>query len=131
MIVINKADIDPRAYTLARRQMQNALTLLRAASPNWTPPVIELSALKAEGIAQFWEQVSKYRVVMERSGELRDKRRRQALAWMWNLIDSGLRANFRHHSRVRTLLSATSAAVEAGRMTPAAAAQRLLKEFES
>jgi LAO/AO transport system kinase len=131
MIVINKADIDPRASTLARRQMQNALTLLRPASANWTPPVIEASALKAHGVAEFWEQVSKYRTIMERSGELQDKRRRQALAWMWNLIDSGLRANFRHHPRVRALLASTSAAVAEGRITPAAAAHRLLKGFES
>jgi LAO/AO transport system kinase len=131
MIVINKADIDPRASTLARRQMQNALTLLRPASANWTPPVIEASALKASGIAEFWEQVRKYRTTMERSGELQDKRRRQALAWMWNLIDSGLRANFRHHQRVRALLSGTIAAVAAGQITPAAAAHRLLKGFES
>jgi LAO/AO transport system kinase len=131
IIVINKADIDPRASTLARRQMQNALTLLRPASANWTPPVIEASALKASGIAEFWEQVSKYRTIMERSGELQDKRRRQALAWMWNLIDSGLRANFRHHPRVRALLASTSAAVAEGRITPAAAAHRLLKGFES
>jgi LAO/AO transport system kinase len=131
MIVINKADIDPRASTLARRQMQNALTLLRPASANWTPPVIEASALKASGIAEFWEQVRKYRTIMERSGELQDKRCRQALAWMWNLIDSGLRANFRHHPRVRALLSGTIAAVAAGQITPAAAAHRLLKGFES
>lgn len=131
MIVINKADIDRRASTLARHQMQNALTLLRPASANWTPPVIEASALKASGIAEFWEQVRKYRTIMERSGELQDKRCRQALAWMWNLIDSGLRANFRHHPRVRALLSGTIAAVAAGQITPAAAAHRLLKGFES
>ena len=40
MVVINKADIDPRAAQVVRAQWKNALHMLRPASPNWAPPVI-------------------------------------------------------------------------------------------
>jgi LAO/AO transport system kinase len=63
---------------------------------------------------------------MTDSGELEAKRKRQAVDWMWTLIDNGLRSEFRHHPKVKTHLETVSRAVGAGAMTPAAAARRLL-----
>jgi hypothetical protein len=45
---------------------------------------------------------------------------------MWTLIDGGLRGRFRQHPQVRHDLGDVSQAVAEGRMTPAAAAHRLL-----
>jgi LAO/AO transport system kinase len=97
LVVINKADIDPRATAVVRAQWRNALHMLRPASPNWAPPVIALSALHKEGIVEFWEQVEKYQLALKPTGEFAAKRQHQALSWMWQLIDSGLRQHFRHH----------------------------------
>jgi LAO/AO transport system kinase len=126
VIVINKADIDPKAAELARHQMQQALTLLRQTSANWRPPVLAVSALGKKGIELFWGEIERFRKVMIDSGELEAKRKRQAVDWMWTLIDNGLRSEFRHHPQVKTHLETVSRAVGAGAMTPAAAARRLL-----
>ncbi|MCB1888341.1 MAG: methylmalonyl Co-A mutase-associated GTPase MeaB [Rhodocyclaceae bacterium] len=126
MIVVNKADIDSRAASLAKAQLKSALHLLRPASANWTVPVLTLSALQKDGIAEFWQQVEAYRSAMQASGEFEAKRRHQALAWMWEMIDSGLRTRFRSHPEVKQCLPELSAAVEAGATTPSAAAWRLL-----
>jgi LAO/AO transport system kinase len=45
---------------------------------------------------------------------------------MWHLIDERLRADFRAHPGVEALLPAMLAAVAAGSLTPAMAAERLL-----
>ncbi|WP_230411752.1 methylmalonyl Co-A mutase-associated GTPase MeaB [Denitromonas iodatirespirans] len=126
LIVINKADIDPRQAAVAKSQIKTALGMLRHTSPNWVPPVLTLSALKKEGIAQFWDEILRYRDTMRGSGEFDEKRRHQAEAWMWELIDSGLRQGFREHPRVRAELAGLQAAVARGDTTPAAAAHRLL-----
>ncbi|MBS0552472.1 MAG: methylmalonyl Co-A mutase-associated GTPase MeaB, partial [Proteobacteria bacterium] len=126
LIVINKADIDPMAATRAQAQMKTALHMLRPASPNWTVPVLTLSALQKQGIADFWKEVTNYRAALTRSGEFEAKRRHQALAWMWDLIDAGLRSRFRAHPRVKEALPELARAVEGGATTPSAAAQRLL-----
>ncbi|MBL8438044.1 MAG: methylmalonyl Co-A mutase-associated GTPase MeaB [Zoogloeaceae bacterium] len=126
LIVINKADIDAAAATRAKAQMLSALHMLRSASPNWTVPVLTLSALKKDGVVDFWNEVKRYREAMTASGEFAAKRRHQALAWMWELIDQGLRHRFRGHPQVRHALPQLSGAVEAGVTTPAAAAGRLL-----
>lgn len=126
LIVINKADIDAHAAMRAMAQMKSALHMLRPASPNWTVPVLMLSALKKDGIAEFWAQVCRYRETLTATGEFEAKRRQQALAWMWELIDQGLRARFRDNPEVRQTLPQLSQAVEAGSATPASAALRLL-----
>jgi len=111
---------------VARSQIKSALGMLRHASPNWTPPVLMLSALQKQGIAEFWKTIGDYRSAMQKSGEFDARRRHQAQAWMWELIDQGLRARFASHPQVQQELAGLQAAVEAGRTTPSAAAMRLL-----
>ena len=126
LIVINKADLDPAAAMRAKAQIKTALHMLRPASPNWTVPVLTLSALKKEGIAEFWQTVGDYRRALTASGEFDARRRHQALAWMWELIDAGLRSRFRTHPQVKHALPGLARAVEEGATTPSAAALRLL-----
>jgi len=126
IIVINKADLDPKAAALAKHQFVGALSMLRGVSPNWRPPVVTLSAAAGTGIDTFWAEIERFRRVMTTSGEFEAKRQRQAVDWMWALIDSGLRSRFRQHPQVKHSLETISRAVAGGGQTPAAAACRLL-----
>ena len=126
LVVINKADIDRQATAVTRAQWRNALHMLRPASPNWSPPVMTVSALHKEGIPEFWEAIEKYRSALTPTGEFAAKRQHQALSWMWQLIDFGLRQHFRHHPRVQANLPALTRSVEQGHTTPATAAYALL-----
>jgi len=130
IIVVNKADIDPAAAESAARQIRMALSILRPASPGWQPPVMALSALQAAGIAEFWRQIERHRDAMRASGAFEARRRGQALDWMWSLLDAGLRARFRADPAVRRELDGLGAAVGEGRVTPVAAAARLLRLTE-
>ncbi len=126
VVVFNKIDIDPKAAQFAMHQMKSALHMLKSQSPNWKPVVVGLSALKGTGIAEFWAEIERYRQIMEQSGELAAKRCHQSLAWMWSLIDMGLRARFRQHPGVQGALPDLTQSVEQGQTTPAVAALRLL-----
>lgn len=68
IIVFNKADIDQRAYEIAKIQMKTALTMLRSTSSHWRPPVLTVSALAKKGIAEFWAEIEHYRSTMSASG---------------------------------------------------------------
>jgi LAO/AO transport system kinase len=126
LVVINKADLDPRAAAVTRGQWKNALGVLRPSSPHWKPPVLLTSALKQEGVVEFWQEIESYRNSMQASGEFETKRRHQSLAWMWQLVDSGLRSYFHHHAGVQAKLPALLQAVEGGAVTPNVAATTLL-----
>jgi len=137
IVVYNKADLDPVAAERAAAQMRSALAMLRPASAHWKPPVLSVSALRGVGrtptgipsghaMADFWATVEQYRRTLTDSGELAAKRRHQAQAWMWQLIDFGLRHRFRGHPGVAAALPEVARAVEAGTTTPAAAARKLL-----
>jgi LAO/AO transport system kinase len=126
LVVFNKADLDPTAAQLAAAQMRSALSMLHPASSNWQPPVLMLSATRKDGLADFWRVIEEFRHILTASGEFAARRHHQALAWMWQQIDSGLRCRFREHPGVKTALAELSVSVEAGTTTPTAAAQRLL-----
>ena len=88
--------------------------------------VAPISALKAQGIAEFWQAVERFRDKQEKSGRFEARRRQQNRAWMWERIEAGLKARFRGDPRVRDALAAASADVEAGRIAASVAARRLL-----
>jgi LAO/AO transport system kinase len=127
LVAINKADLDPAAAAVTRAQWKNALHFLRPASPNWTPPVLAISALKKEGLAEFWEAVLRYKTILTPTGEFEEKRRRQAVDWMWQLIHSSLNQCFQRHPAVKDAMPKITQKVASGCMTPAAAAFELMK----
>ena len=88
--------------------------------------VIQLSALKGEGLDRFWQAVAQFRDARTQSGQLAARRQRQALAWMWERIDAGLKHDFRDEPRVRALLPQLKNDVEAGRVPASTAARQLL-----
>jgi len=126
VVVFNKADIDLRATEMAAAQMQSALALLRPPTQHWKVPVLKISAMRNEGIAEFWATIERYRQAMEAHGAIAARRQQQALAWMWHLIESGLHQRFNDNAAVKRALPALAQAVQAGTITPSAAARQLL-----
>ena len=126
-ITINKADGDniERAKR-ARREYETALHLLAPSSPNWSPPVLMCSALEVKGIEEIWNTVLLHRNKFIASGEFETNRRKQAIDWMWALIEDGLIDRFRSNEKVRTDLSRISRDVEKGLVSSTAAAEKLL-----
>ncbi len=129
-LFVNKAD-GPQLEAAERAavEYQRAFELLRPASPHWRPPVLLGSGRTGRGVKEFWATVRAHRVAVERSGELAARRREQARAWMWSLVEEGLRQAFRAHPRVAGRVRKLEREVEAQKSTPAAAARALLDAF--
>lgn len=126
-VAINKADGDNiEKARKAGKDYETALHLLRPASPNWSPPVLTCSALDLTGIEEIWNVVLKHREIMISSRELEQNRRSQALSWTWSLVEEGLKDRFNHHPIVQQNLHELLHQVEAGSLSPTAAACQLL-----
>ena len=127
LIVINKADLDPRAAQRAQSQFESVLPILQHRTPGWTPSVQVASALTRQGIAEFWREIARFRESMQASGEFEGRRRAQALRWMWELIELTLRERFAANPDVKRELPALAAAVQDGSVAATVAARRLLE----
>jgi LAO/AO transport system kinase len=92
----------------------------------WHPRVLQLSALLGQGLDGFWKTVSQFRALQSTSGKLAARRQNQALAWMWERIEAGLKQAFRQHPQVQRLLPSLSEDVIAGRVAASTAARSLL-----
>lgn len=135
LVVINKADIDPHAAIRAEAQITSSLRLLgmhgnpENASHNeqlWQPKVLQMSALKGEGVDRFWQMVQRFQMLQTHNGRLNQRREQQSLAWMWERIDAGLKQAFKQHPKVQALLPNIQADVVAGRLPASTAARQLL-----
>lgn len=126
-IAITKADGDnAEKARKAARTYENALHFLRPVSPIWSPPVLTCSAVEMNGIRDIWETVLSYRQKFTASGDLKLKRRQQALAWMWSLIEEGLKFRFSQNPDVKKRLPKLTRGVENGTTAPTIAAEELL-----
>ncbi len=131
LVVVNKADLDRDAATRAEATIASAMRLFRPRGGNdrWTPRVLVLSALQGQGVEAFWAQVERFAQLRRESGDFESRRRSQALAWMWELVQARLQADFRQHPEVRAALPGTLADVAEARIAPSAAARALLATF--
>jgi len=128
-IAVNKADGDNvEKAERACRQFENALHYLTPGSPVWAPRAMTCSSLAVDnpGILQIWETVLEHRRLHLESGVLENKRRQQALDWMWSLLEEGLRERFFSNPNIVKQLPKMTKCVENGEVSPTAAADELI-----
>ena len=126
-IAITKADGDNiEKAKKAAKIYETTLHMLQPTSPNWDPPVLTCSALEMIGIVEIWQMVIKYHKKFADSGELEQKRQKQALEWLWSLVEEGLRERFDTNPEIKKRLRRIARAVEKGETSPTLAADKLL-----
>nr|WP_259373104.1 methylmalonyl Co-A mutase-associated GTPase MeaB [Roseateles chitinivorans] len=100
-----------------------------AHRPFWEPRVMRMSALKGEGVDAFWRAVTEFQALQRANGAFEEKRQQQALAWMWERIQSGLKQQFKAAPAVRGALEDITARVLGGQLAASTAARELLAKF--
>jgi LAO/AO transport system kinase len=126
MVAVNKADIDRARAAQAAAEYSAALRILAPASPNWTPPVVLVSGLADQGLAEMWREIEGHRAALSASGELVRKRERQQIKWMWALLEERLMRRVLDHAGVKSALPGIEREVASGALAPEAAAERIL-----
>jgi LAO/AO transport system kinase len=130
LILINKADgalLDHARRAAA--EYANALRLIRPAHAEWRATVRAVSALTGDGIAAVWDDVARFRAVLEASGAWQSRRAEQQRAALWQEIGDILVERFRAAPAVAGRLAEIERDVSDGTRTPAAAARLLLAAF--
>ncbi len=135
VVVINKADIDPDAATRAQAQITSSLRIFEnhgrdphdaSGQRDATQRVMQLSALKGTGVEQFWQTVNHLHALSVSSGQMLKRREQQAVNWMWERIEAGLKQRFDGHAQVKSELPKMAQQVLKGQLPASVAARQLL-----
>ena len=127
MIAINKADggnMEPA--TRAAAEYRGALNILTPASPSWLPPVLTVSGRDNRGLDTLWQHIEEHARIMTASGERDERRRRQAVSWMRDMLTDRLLETVRATPALRQRLPEIEAEVAAGRLAPSLAVEEIL-----
>jgi LAO/AO transport system kinase len=91
--------------------------------------VVPCSALADDAVREEWQALTEFSAALHVSGELAELRRSQARAWMWSEIDETLSMALRQDEQVAAVLAEVEPGVDAGHLSPATAARRVLDAF--
>jgi len=127
MIAINKADGDNvmRAQRAAA-EYRGAMQILTPTSPNWTPPVITISGRENKGLDRLWEQILAHRKALGETGELAERRQRQAVSWMHDMLSDRIMEMVHANPRVAARMAGIEDDVRQGRLLPTLAVDEIM-----
>lgn len=129
-IVINKADGDNiNAANLAKAQFSSALRLFPPTASGWQPEVLTYSGYFELGITEIWDMIDRYFEFVKGNGYFERRRLEQARYWMYETIDSRLRADFYNNPEIAKLLEQREIEVFNNRISSFTAAKDVLDEY--
>ncbi len=127
-VVINKADGDNiAAAKAARAQFERALRYVAPATVGWRTRPLTASGLTGAGIAEIWTTVGEFIESTKQSGRFEQRRAQQRREWLHSALEGKLRAYLYKHEAVQAALPEIEAAVTAGELPAAQAAETLLR----
>jgi LAO/AO transport system kinase len=128
IVVVNKADGEHlREARKAARDLAGAIRLIYPRKTLWRPPVLTMSALEGTGLEELWETVERHREVLSEAGEFEARRRTQQVDWTWQMVRDTVLDRVLSNPAVRKGRAEVERQVLAGELTPALAAQQILK----
>jgi LAO/AO transport system kinase len=129
-IAINKADGDNlKAVERTKTDLEVAMHLISPETPTWSTPVMTCSSVTKGGTKAVWDMVLSHNEKVKLSGEFEQRRKKQSVDWMWMLVEDGLKQRFKNNERIKETIPLVTRDVKAEKMSPSAAAQRLLDQL--
>jgi len=127
-LVINKADGDnAQAAQAARAQYQRALQYVAPATAGWRTRALTASGLTGAGISEIWTMIREFIAKVKASGVFERRRANQRREWLHSALEAQLRSYLFEHEALRAAMPEIEAAVMAGELPAAAAAEQLLR----
>ncbi len=131
MVVINKADGDNiRMSEMARLQYQNALHIFPQSESGWSPVVSTASAIKNIGISNVWDEIEKFKKLVDENGYFLKNRNHQQIQWMYNNINEELKRLFYGSKNIKKHLSVLEKEIISAKISPVKAAEIMIQEFK-
>ncbi len=130
-ILINKADGNNlNMANLTKAQYQNALHYILPATDGWQTPVLLASSIEEKGLEDVWSCIKDFIENTTKSKVFSTRRNEQKLDWLNSMIDEYLKNRFFNSERIKKIIPSIEESIINGAITPSAAIQLLIKEYE-
>ena len=130
MVVINKADGENiKMSEMAKLQYQNALHIFPQSESGWKPVVSTASAIKNIGIDRVWNEIQKFKKLVDENGYFEKNRNYQKIQWMYNNINEELKRLFYKSPHMAKHLAELEKEVVLSKISPVKASQKMIEEF--
>ena len=128
LVVVTKDDGDQqKIIQKAKHDYERALQILRHDSR--IPPVLSCSALTKSGLPEVQKTIDAF--FQKQQTLIIEKRNRQGLDWMWQLIEEALRASFEETMGQRSLEAAEQLVLSQNATAPQVVTNLLSEYFKS
>jgi LAO/AO transport system kinase len=132
LVAVNKADGDTAdAADAARAEYERALSLFPVPESGERPRVLTCSARTGDGVAEVWQAASEVLRGRRAQGLFERKRRRQTRRRLRRAAEERLQEAFFGDDDVKRTLSELEAEVERGSTSVDAAAEQLVRAFDT
>ncbi|MFN4235060.1 MAG: methylmalonyl Co-A mutase-associated GTPase MeaB [Bacteroidia bacterium] len=129
-VVINKADGDNIEHAKrAKAEYAGALHLFPPMNSGWQAVVEICSAIERIGLDKIWEHILAYRNITFRNGYFEYKRKEQAVQWMHECINTGLKTLISEKSDIQQYQKTLEQEVIQNKITPYKASRLLLERI--
>jgi len=129
--IVNKSDGDNlKKAKNTKRSYKNALHLYPPKESEWTPPVLNCSALHQEGIKEIWQAIQSYFEIIQKNGFFKSNRQLQSKHWLYEHIRNRLEYRFLNNEKIKEAIENIEKSILEGKISPFSGAERLLKLFE-
>ncbi len=103
--------------------------LFPPAADHWSPPVLTTSALEGEGVTELWAAVLAHQAQSDASGLRLARRREQAVAWMRELVTTGLGRALTREPAVASVVADYETRVSEFKISAISASNEILRRF--
>ncbi len=128
MIAVNKADgsLAPQAKH-TRADYQGSMSFVRQKHHDWKPLCMLMSARTGKGLDEVESKLAEFHTIMSNNGGLMQKRLKQGVHWMWGQYRRDIVSVSENKHEVKKLSINLIEDMARGRITPRAAAGKLLE----
>ncbi|EON76115.1 putative periplasmic protein kinase ArgK [Lunatimonas lonarensis] len=129
LILVNKADGDRVAASLAKEQVENALKLASAKPNGWKPRVLSCSSLRNDGIEEVLTVLEEFVQTCQNTGFIERNRAEQRVHWLREQLKYLLEKRFFENEAVRREFPLLGDKVREGHVSTFAASNLLLAMY--
>ncbi|NTU68995.1 MAG: methylmalonyl Co-A mutase-associated GTPase MeaB [Chlorobiaceae bacterium] len=129
-VAITKADGERTGIAqVSKSDFEAALRLLPEKHPGWKRKVLLTSSLDGTGIAEVWQNVSKFMAEMQANGQLDSTRQEQLRLLLYTIVEDRLKREFFGNPRVAAERELVERHVLSSTISPFSGAMTLLGAF--